>query len=124
MKRLLAEKLHSSWRWIHRDIFEYDSIRWCQKLAVLNYREKPKKYSWIETEKKKWINVFDDSEEIVNWFIYHHYKHNRLDDKIRRFFNLACMNYRKKNNCVNVFWQNLCHKYERFVDKAWNKLTQ
>ena len=78
MKKLLAEKLQSSWRWIHRGIFEYDSIRWCEKFGTII--EKPKKYSWIETEKKKWINVFDDSEEIVNWFIYHHYKHNRLDD--------------------------------------------
>ena len=123
MKRFIAKKLHSSWRWIHRDVFDYDSIRWCQKLAYADI-EKPKKYSWIETEKKKWINVLDNSEEMVDVFIYHNYKHNRLDDKIRRFFNLACMNYRKENNCVNVFWQNLCHKYERFVDKIIYNLTQ
>ena len=120
MKRFIAEKLHSSWRWIHRDVFDYDSIRWCKQFELV--LEKPKKYDWVEI-KKGTLEKLDDSEEIVYWYTFYTFKHNRLDDKIRRFFNLACMNYRKENNCVNVFWQNLYHKYESFVDKIYYNLT-
>tara|TARA_B100000963_G_C22397149_1_gene567142 strand:+ start:28 stop:381 length:354 start_codon:yes stop_codon:yes gene_type:complete len=115
MKRFIAKKLQSSWRWVHKDIFHYEEDAWCEKFGTVI--EKPKKYDWVEIEKKKLRN----SDEIVDWYLYKTYKYNRIDDKIRRFFNLACMNYRTGKH--NRFWQDLCHSYERFVDNAWDYLN-
>ena len=115
MKRFIAEKLHSSWRWVHRDINDFNEERWCKQFELVF--EKPKKYDWVEIKKGTLKKVSDNSEEIVDWYTFYTFKHNRLDDKIRRFFNLSCTNYRTGK--TNVFWQNLCERYERFVDKVW-----
>ena len=116
MRKFIVKFLDLSWRWVHRDIFHYEEDAWCEKFGTVI--EKPKKYDWVEIEKRKLRN----SNEIVDWYLYKTYKHKRLDDKLRRFFNLACMNYVKGNNKVNVFWQNLCCKFEYFTDKVARRI--
>ena len=116
MRKFIVKFLDLSWRWVHRDVFDYQEDTWCIKFASI--LEIPKNYDWVEIEKRKLRN----SNEIVDRYLYKTYKHKRLDDKLRRFFNLACMNYVKGNNKVNVFWQNLCCKFEYFTDKVARRI--
>ena len=117
MRKFIVKFLDLSWRWVHRDVFDYQEDTWCIKFASI--LEIPKNYDWVEIEKRKLRN----SNEIVDWYLYKTYKHKRLDDNLRRFFNLACMNYVKGNNKVNVFWQNLCCKFEYFNVK-WREIKE
>ena len=117
MKQLFIDALDLSWRWIHRDINNWEEERWCKKIEPLI--EKPKKYDWFEIKKGKYKNL-SGSEEIIDWYTFYTFTHNRLDDKIRRFFNLSCTNYRTGK--TNIFWQNLCERYERFTDRMAGRL--
>ena len=81
MKRFIAEKVHLSWRWIHRDINDFSKERWCKQFELVF--EKPKKYDWVEIKKGTLKKVSDNSEEIVDWYTFYTFKHNEKCKYVR-----------------------------------------